>query len=96
LKLAKVVKTPAERRRYMIDYRQWLDTNETLTNTQFILQPNSDGGVAVDESRIVGNNQVVVYISGGELGVTYEILIRVTTSAGQVKDDTLSVQVKGA
>lgn len=95
MKLGKFNKTPAERKRYSVSYDQWLDTGETITAAAYVSSPLTTFSAAVDSSTIdVGGRGITFFISGGLDGTDYTIDIQITTSGGQIKEDTLLVSVR--
>ena len=100
MKIGNFTKTPVERKRYAIDYSNWLDVAETLVSVIFTATPTSGTPITpiiVDASSFTTGNTVLVYfVSFGDLGINYILDVRITTSAGQVKEDTVSYSVKSA
>ena len=93
MKLAKYQKTPAERKRYTLDYTDWLDTGETVSAVVFAVDPT--GVLFIDSYSIVGSGrQVVFYANAGATGVSYTADVRITTSTGQIKEDQIVFVVK--
>jgi hypothetical protein len=75
----------------MIDYSEWLDTGETLLTADFTVDPL--GALTVDGVGVVGSN-VVFFVNGGDDQVTYKVLVTITTSAGQTKEDSILFVVR--
>jgi hypothetical protein len=96
MKLATFVKSPAERKRYVIDYTDWLDTGETVVSTNFTVSPSvPTTGLVVDAVAIDPNGkEVVFFTSFGTTNVTYTVEVLVQTSGGQVKEDTVVFSVR--
>lgn len=96
MKLATFVKTPAERKRYVIDYTDWLDTGETVVSTNFQVSPNvPTTGLTVDAVSINPNGKEVVFFTSlGSNNVTYTVDVQIQTSGGQVKEDTVVFSVR--
>jgi hypothetical protein len=93
MKLGRFTKTPAERKRYAIDYSQWLDSGETVVSKVFAVSPT--GALQVDASSISSDGKTVVFfVYGGNSGVTYTVDIKTTTSVGQTKEDVVYFAVK--
>lgn len=98
MKLATFVKSPAERKRYAIDYSDWLDTGETVLSTNFQVTPNVPStGLVVDAVSISASGQEVVFFTSfGSNNVTYTVDVQIQTSGGQVKEDTVVFSVRDA
>lgn len=95
MKLGKFIKAPNERKRYSIDYNNWLDTGETILTRTFDVTPVTTVPLAVDASVILaGNRGIAFYVSGGVDDETYKVVTSITTSGGQVKEDVILFQVK--
>lgn len=93
MRLAKFGKEPGERKRYVLDYSEWLETSETITNVAFAVTPS--GALEVD-SYSIGSpaTDVAFFVSGGVDGVTYSVEAVITTSVGQIREDQITYAVK--
>lgn len=92
-RLGKFAQTPNEVKRYTITYEDWLDDDETVVGVELL---PSAVALEVIAFAISGNGKLVSYfIGGGDDGVTYELLVRVVTSAGQTKEDLVLYVVRG-
>lgn len=91
--LGKFVHTPVTRKRYIIDYTDWLNSGETLTAIAFQSVPNT-GTPAIVDSYSLASSTATIFVSGGDDGVQYQILVIATTSLGQVKEDEFFVNMK--
>ena len=89
MRLQKFRKGPADRKRYVIDYADWLNEDELLTGIQMT------GNVPIDNFYVdgylvdTGGKQVIFYVSGGFSGSSYDVYAKVTTSLQQVKEDNV-------
>lgn len=93
MKIGKFTKTPTERKRYQIDYTNWLDTGETVATRAFTVEPT--GSLVVDASLILtGNKAVSFFVNGGDDGETYKVVVTITTSGGQTKEDLVYFSVR--
>lgn len=94
--LTKYVKAAYERKRYSIDYSEWLDTGETITNVKFeVLENSVTTPLVVDYVAIEPDNTgVQYYVSGGVDGTQYEVRATVTTSGTQIKIDDLLFNIR--
>lgn len=95
MRLGSFVKTPIERKRYAIDYSEWLDTGETLSTVIYTVSPTTTSPLVVDATSIgSGNTLAVFFVSGGLNGKQYTIDVVATTSGGQIKEDTVLFTVR--
>lgn len=96
MKLGSFTKTPVERKRYSLDYTDWLDTGETLSTSVFTITPST--GVAplqVDASSFdATSKQLLFFVNYGDDGATYTVDVQVTTSGGQTKEDQVQFVVR--
>lgn len=93
MRLAKFPKSPGDRKRYSIDYSQWLDAGEVLSNV--VTSTDDPDGVYVDGILIdpTGQDTVIMYVSGGSRGRSYDVSITVTTTGDQVREDYVTFVV---
>ena len=97
MKLAKYCKEPGERKRYTLDYSEWLDTNETITAVTFGVTPSEVGGVQVDAFSIgTPATSITFFVNDGLDGTTYTVEATITTSGGQIKEDQVLFAVREA
>jgi hypothetical protein len=95
--LKKLIKSPIERKRYTVDYDEWLDVGETLATTTFTVSPSSADILQIDAYAIATDGRsVAIFISHGDSAVTYTVDVKATTNTGQVKEDTIIVAVRDA
>lgn len=93
MKLATYYKSPAEVKRYRIDYSSWLDTGETIVSRTFTVTP--PGELLVDGSSITdAGTSVTYFVSAGDNNQTYNINVAVGTSGGQTKEDDIYFKVR--
>lgn len=93
--IGKFFKAPDERKRYSIDYTDWLDTGELLSTVTFEVTPIDADPVVINGIAIeTGSKSVVFYASAGLDGKSYKAIATTTTSGGQDKQDTVQYTVK--
>ncbi len=93
MKLGRFIKSSGERKRYTLDYGDWLDTGETVLSTVFSVSPAS--ALEVDASSISSDGtEVAFFVSGGTSGIVYTVGVAITTSSGQVKEDQVYFSVR--
>lgn len=94
MKIGSFSKTPIERKRYAIDYSDWLGTTESITGATFAATPSTGIPIVVDASTFSGGKILVFFVSFGDTGVTYTLDVRITTDQGQTKEDQLIFKVR--
>lgn len=95
MRLGKFAKSPQERKRYTIDYTDWLETAETISTALYTIRQVTTSPLVVDaQSILTGNKKVSFYVSGGDDTETYDVEIKITTSTGQVKEDVVVFAVR--
>ena len=95
MKLGRFTKTPTERKRYSLDYADWLDTSETIATVTFGVTPVTDNPLIVDAYLIATPaTSVAFFINNGITGTTYTLDIQITTSGGQTKEDQILYSVR--
>lgn len=93
--LGRYNKTPAERKRYTIDYSEWLDTGELVSSVTFEVIPAGAGAVQVSTVTILTPaTGVGFFIENGLVGVSYDLLVTIVTAGGQIKQDEIKISVK--
>lgn len=91
--LGKFIHTPTERKRYTIDYSGWLTGTELVSSVVFASKPTIGSPAVVDTSTINSPaSTVTIFISGGVDGIQYTIAVTMTSSLGQIKEDTILIQ----
>jgi hypothetical protein len=93
MSLGKFVKSPVERKRYEIDYSEWLDTGETVSTIVFT--PTPAGQLIIDAYSISSSGtSVVFFVNYGNAGISYTVDVLINTSGGQTKEDTIIYSVR--
>lgn len=93
MRIGRFRKSPGDRKRYEVNYADWLNEGETITNVT--LQGNTPEDDFYIEGFLIQSNgvEVVFYISGGVVTNTYTVTVAVTTSLNQIKEDTIEFVV---
>mgnify|MGYP000131353821 CR=1 len=95
MRLKKFVQDPNERKRYTIDYTSWLDDGETITLVTFTPTPITAPVLLVDGINILPDGSgVQFYVSGGVDKQLYEVVVTITTSGTQIKEDVVQFNIK--
>ena len=90
--LGRYQKTPSERKRYSLDYYDWLDQGEKIFIMAFQVIP--EGELEIDAFSINANGtEVVFFANGGVDGGEYVVNVRMTTTGGQLKEDEVLFEV---
>jgi len=94
--LGKYIKTPDERKRYSVDYSHWLDAGETITGVGFEIIPEEALGVVINGSQVESPaTGIAFFVDDGLTDKSYNVVITITTSGGQTKQDELKFTIKG-
>lgn len=92
--VGKIKKTSAEVKRITVDYSRWLATAETISARTFAITPVTTPPLAVASSAIAGDGKSVsLFVEDGLDDNTYDLVVQITTSDGQVKEDEIKVVV---
>lgn len=76
---------------WAIDWGQdYLQEGETIQSSEWLVEPQEDGGIAVDSESHTAT-ATVVFLSGGVVGNVYRVTNRVTTSSGRTDDRSLTL-----
>jgi hypothetical protein len=93
MRLNKFRKDPADRKRYVVDYADWLNEDETLQTTNVSGSVPADGFFVDAYTVDATGKQVIFYVSGGLSGKNYNVNVLVTTSLTQTKKDYVTFVV---
>lgn len=81
-------KDPDARLDYKVDWTSWLDT-DTISNSEWIIPT----GITY-EADTFDNTSATVWLSGGSLDSSYEVVNRITTAAGRIDDRTITIRIR--
>lgn len=86
---------------YGLDWRRWLAYDPSLdpdaepdTITAAVLTVDPAGELAVDGPATIHGGIVLVWLTGGAAGTTYDLTCEVTTEKGRTDSDTVTVAVR--
>jgi hypothetical protein len=88
--LGKFIKQPGEILDYDVDFSEWF---ENRTDTPASHTATAETGITIVSSQLSGS-VVKVILSGGTDGEAYKVTVRLTTSAGLVKEVDFQVKLK--
>lgn len=92
--LARFNQDALERKRYTVDYENWLDTGELLVDFAIIVSPSTAVELLADGAYSSPDQlKLTTYVSGGTRGITYTLSFIATTNQGQIKRDDLQIAV---
>lgn len=87
-------KTPTSDLDYAFDWRRWLDSGDTLISAEFTVSPSGHPDeLKVGANSGVTNTRAIVWLSGGQKGVTYKISCKVSTKGGRVEEKEAILQI---
>ena len=81
-------KDPDARLDYMVDWTSWLD-GDTIANSIWIVPL----GIIYEADTHTGST-ATVWLSGGSLDSSYEVVNRITKAAGRIDDRTITIRMK--
>lgn len=81
-------KTPGDLLDYDIDFSKWLIEDDQLIDAS----ATSSGALEIVSTEIFGQ-LVKVWLSGGEAGISYVVMVVATTGAGRVKEVQFNIRV---
>lgn len=94
-RIGKFRKGPDDRKRYVIDYADWLSENETISTVTMEGNIPADNffidGYVVNVSG--GSKEVIFFVSGGLPGKEYNATVTINTSLTQTKEDFVTFVV---
>jgi len=73
---------------WAFDWSRWLSASETISSA--VIEVES--GLTKD-SQSNTTTTVTVWLSGGTLGVTYDVTCRITTNQGRTDERTIGIRV---
>jgi hypothetical protein len=85
-----IIKDPDAVLDYTIDWTAWLDDVSDTISSKTIIVP---GGITNSTSTIVGKT-VVIWLSGGTAGTTYQVVCRIVTAGGRTDDRSIFIEVR--
>lgn len=93
--LGAFTQTSIERKRYRLDYSDWLNDTELLSAISFQSVPGDLTAASVDAYAIdVDKEHVTFFVSGGVDQNRYKILATADTTFGQRKEDEIVFNVR--
>lgn len=93
--LGKYFKAPVDRKRYSIDYTDWLDAGETVLSVTFGVTPVDASTLAIDGITIAPDaKSIVFYASLGVDATTYKAFATMVTTGGQTREDVVQFTVR--
>lgn len=97
---ARFSKTPSERKRYDVDYSQWLEEGEQITGATATIYPVSASvdatPVYVDSIVILpGGTGLAFFANAGTAGRTYRLSLITQTTLSEIKEDGIVFVVTG-
>jgi hypothetical protein len=88
--VATYIKDPDATLDYEIDWTDWLN-GDTISSMSY----TADSGITVETAMCTETTtSSFLWVSGGTVGESYEVVCRVTTAAGRIDDRTLKFKIK--
>jgi hypothetical protein len=90
--VARFTKSPSERKRYDVDYSQWLEGEEVITGAVATVFPDSSSAdstpVFVDSIVIFpGATGIAFFANAGTAGRSYKLRLVTQTTLTEIKED---------
>jgi hypothetical protein len=86
---------PGERRKRGIDYSDFLETGEVITDVEATVTPTTDTPLVIDGIVIDPDGTEFAYFtSGGEDGISYSVEFAISTNGNQIKRDTVDFDIE--
>jgi len=93
MQIGKFRKAVADRKKYTVDYVNWLESDETITAVAASVPAPADD-FYVDMFVVDTTGKLVVfYVSGGLSSGEYRVVVKITTSENQIKEDWVTFVV---
>lgn len=74
---------------YGIDWSDWLDSGDTISSVTWVV-PTGITKTAQSHTDTIS----MIWLSGGTLGQSYDIVCRITTTGGRIDDRTFTIRIK--
>ena len=85
-----IEKDPDAELDYIVKFGDWLEPNaDSIEQVLSVIAV----GVTIDSADVLGSN-VVLWVSGGEVGQPASVTVRVRTTGGRVDDRTIHFKIK--
>lgn len=101
MKIGTIVKQPADRQNYFIEYEDYLQEEElvlssviTISNVNVLPEGELETMHLVQPVIVPGGTAIEFWLDGGLAGYTYKLEATTTTTAGNIKQDEIKVKVK--
>jgi hypothetical protein len=87
MKIARRPHTVGNKKRYSIDYSDWLDAGISVSSATV----TSDTADLTVSDKVISGNKVIFYLNGGSLNETATISVQMVNSRSEIKNDTIEV-----
>lgn len=94
-----VKKHAEDRLDYDVLFGKWLSDDDVIQSAEAVAQikssdPNAVTDLSIDSVAVFGT-VVKVWLSGGTVGATYEVVVTASTTQGRVKEECFIIRIKG-
>ena len=86
--MSRFTKDPDATLDYKVDWSSWL-IDDTITASLWIVPPELN-----NEVDTFTDSSATIWLSGGSVGSSYEVVNRITTAAGRIDDRTITIRMK--
>lgn len=93
MKIAQFRKGPADRKKYTVEYNDWLDLDELITIV--LVTGTVEADAFIVDGYVISSDKkdIIFYVSGGLSGFSYDVTVKITTSQSQIKQDWVTFKV---
>jgi len=88
--LASKSHTAGDTKRWKLDYHRWLDNAASIVSTD--VTSDSETCTVMPKPEILGK-EVIFFLTGGTVGETLEVDVRIEDSFGNIKNDIVAYTV---
>jgi hypothetical protein len=78
---------------YQIDWSRWMKTDDTISASTWTITPDEAGGVKKDSDSFTPAGITTIWLSGGNLSVTYTVTNQVITTAGRTDERSIEIEI---
>ncbi len=95
MNLGRYRQQPGERRKKGIDYDDFLESDELITDVSVEVSPATGTPFVIDDIVIDEAGKIFAYFAqGGEDGQSYLVEFTITTNGSQIKQDTVEFDIE--
>lgn len=94
MRLGRYQQQPGEKLKRIIDLTQWLEADETITDLEIVVTPETDPELEVTSAVVdPGGKKFAYWLQGGVTNTTYVVQFTSTTQT-QIREDEVEIEVE--